>query len=69
MLAYAVATQRPSGVLIYAAGEDEPAVHEVVHLGQTLETIALNLDRPPEQILQQVGVLARRIEENPSVAA
>lgn len=63
LTAYAIATNLPGGVLVYAAGPDEPAVHEVVHLGKRLELLPLDLTVGPDAILEQVAVLGSRIAE------
>lgn len=63
LLAYTVATQLPVGLLIYAAGEDEPAIHDVAHLGKKLEVRTLDLTGRPAEILTQIAVLAERIRE------
>lgn len=61
LAAYAVATELPSGMLIYAAGGEEPTTHEVVHIGKRLEIVALDLATSPENVLSQVAALAQRI--------
>jgi 5-methylcytosine-specific restriction enzyme subunit McrC len=61
LLAYTVATRLPVGVLIYAAGEDEPAIHTTVHLGTELRIRTLDLTGPPIAILEQVALLAREM--------
>lgn len=61
LLAYATAVRLDSGLLIYAAGEEEPATHRVSYTGKILETLALNLDCPPKELLEQVKKLAARI--------
>lgn len=65
LMAYSVATNMPSGLLIYAAGQEEPTSHEVVYLGKHLETISLRLDCPPQQVLDQINDLAERISKPP----
>ena len=62
LLAYTVATGLPSGLLVYAAGEDAPEVHEVANAGIRLQTMAVELDKPPEQVLAQIGALAQRMQ-------
>lgn len=69
LLAYSVATNLPVGTLIYAAGEEDPTLHEVVHLGKRLETVAMRLDCSPQELLDQVKVLARRISDLPLAPA
>ncbi len=49
------------GMLIYAVGDDEPVTHVVVHLGKSLEMVALELNAHPEAILRQIRGLAERI--------
>lgn len=61
LLAYTVATGLDGGLLIYAAGEGEPVVHEVVDLGKRLEVVTLDLTREPEEILRQVEVVAGKV--------
>ena len=61
LLAYCVATDLPSGLLIYAAGEGEPFRHEVVNLGRLLEVVTLDLTAAPAQLLGQIAAIADRI--------
>jgi 5-methylcytosine-specific restriction enzyme subunit McrC len=68
LLSYTVATDLPSGLLIYAAGGPKPRTHEVVMLGKRLEVIALDLDGPPESILEQIAVVAKRVRHQRSAA-
>lgn len=63
LLAYTVATQLAIGLLIYAKGEAEPAVHEVSYLGKKLEVRTLDLSGSPREILTQTASLAERIRE------
>ena len=64
LLAYCVATQLDTGLLIYAAGEvDHPVVHTIRHLGHQIEIRTLELAGEPTQILAQIATLARRIED------
>lgn len=64
LLAYTIATGLPSGTLIYAAGEREPVIHEVVDLGKRLEVTTLDLSREPSEILSQVAELAKRLRQS-----
>ena len=64
LLAYAIATDLPGGLLVYAAGESEPAVHEVVYLGRNLEVVSLDLAGSPEQVLEQIDGVAIRIRSH-----
>ena len=68
LLAYCVATGLPGGLLIYAAGAEEPFRHEVVNLGRTLEIVTLDLAASPVELLAQVEVLASRIRRAAGVA-
>jgi hypothetical protein len=61
LLAYTVAADLPCGLLLYAAGEGEPVVHEVVEVGKRLEVVTLDLSGNPDEILEQVAGVARRI--------
>ncbi len=61
LLAYATALDLPGGMLIYAEGEAEPAVHEVRHLGKRLEVAAVNLSGDFDQIFDHIDQLAKRI--------
>ena len=61
MLACCVAAGLPSGLLVYAQGEEEPARHAVPRAGVTIEVEALALDGEPEAILASVARLAQRV--------
>jgi 5-methylcytosine-specific restriction enzyme subunit McrC len=62
LLAYTVAAGLPSGVLIYAKGEEEPAVHTVVHSGKQLKVFALDLSVSPDGVLNQIQRIAGDIQ-------
>ena len=62
MFAYCTAAGLPSGLLVYAQGEDEPARHAVRRAGVTIEVDTLALGGEPDAILASVARLARRIE-------
>ena len=61
LLAYAAALDLPGGLLIYAQGEQEPAVHRVRHSGKLLEAAALDLSGAPEALLARIAELAKRV--------
>ena len=61
MLAYCTAANLPSGMLIYAAGEDVAGKHRINHAGKTIEVATLDLSGTPEDILREVGRLAERV--------
>lgn len=63
MLAYTVATGLDAGLLVYAAGEGDPATHAVVNLAKTLHVVALDLSGSADQILAQIGGLARLVRQ------
>ncbi|MDQ3701765.1 MAG: McrC family protein [Chloroflexota bacterium] len=63
LLAYTTAADVPGGLLIYAAGEEEPATHEVLHADKRLEVATLDLASEPDAILTQIGKVAQRIRE------
>jgi len=58
LLAYTVATKLPTGLLIYASGEGEPARHVVTNVGKNLEVMSVNLHGTPSDILSQMQVVA-----------
>jgi len=62
LLAYAIATGLPGGLLCYAAGEGEPAIHEVVDIGKELQVTSVDLSGDPEEILadmERIAVIVR----------
>ena len=61
MLAYCTAADLPSGLLIYADGEGEPAKYRIDHAEKTIEVAALDLSGAPEAILGDVERLAERV--------
>ncbi len=61
LLAYTVATNLPSGLLIYASGEAEPNSYQVRFVDKSLEIVALDISGNPRQVLQQIDELADRI--------
>ena len=69
LLAYATALDLPGGLLIYAQGEQEPAVHRVRHAGKVLEVAALDLSGTPEALLDRIAELAKRIRAMRAPAA
>jgi len=67
LLAYTVATDLPGGMLIYAAGEDEPRTHEVKFAGKKLTVMALDLAGGRHDILKQIRSLAECIRQSVEV--
>ncbi len=61
MLAYLVATNLESGMLIYAETEAEPAVHKIVNLDRTVIIETLPVYGTPAAILDRVEELSARI--------
>ena len=63
MLAYCTAADLPSGLLIYAAGEDKPRLRtRSSTTGKTIEVASLDLRGTPEAILDEVRRLAGRVK-------
>ena len=62
LLAYATALNLPGGMLIYAKGEADPANYRVRHSGKTLEVVALDLETPLADILNQVKGLTEAVK-------
>lgn len=60
-LAYCTALDLPVGHLIYAAGNEEPATHEVLNAGTRIEVTALDLDQPPKDLLAHIYRLASQL--------
>jgi 5-methylcytosine-specific restriction enzyme subunit McrC len=61
MLAYTVATDLPAGLLIYAAGEGEPVVHEILNAGKRLAVTTLDVEGTPDRILGDIRRLANQV--------
>ena len=61
VLAYTIAADLPTGMLIYAAGEADEIVHRIVHLGKRIEVCTLDLVGTPEHMLGQIEAIARRV--------
>ena len=61
MLAYCTTLGLPRGHLVYAAGAGEPVVHTVRHAGVEISCDALDLAKPPDQLLTQIRDLATRL--------
>ena len=64
MLAYCTAANLPSGLLIYAKGESDPATYNITNANKTIELAAIDLEGQPEDILTQVKGLACRVERH-----
>ncbi|MBL8775347.1 MAG: hypothetical protein JNK12_05430 [Acidimicrobiales bacterium] len=60
-LAYCTALDLPTGQLIYAAGNEEPATHQVLNAGTRIEVTALDLDQPPKDLLGHIARLAAQV--------
>ncbi len=63
MLAYCIASDLPSGLLVYAADEHEPQTYDIKHVDKTIEVAALDLSGSPEAILEDVERLADIVRE------
>jgi 5-methylcytosine-specific restriction enzyme subunit McrC len=62
LLAYTIAAELFGGLLIYAAGEGEPAVHEIVNVGKQLEVISMDLSGTPGELLGEILSIADTIK-------
>jgi len=61
LLAYTTAAHLDTGYLIYAAGESEPTTHTVTPADKKLHVTTLQLANEPDDILNEISVLAERI--------
>ncbi|MFW6721973.1 McrC family protein [Streptomyces sp. MAR4 CNY-716] len=59
MLAYCTALGLPAGHLVYARGYEPSVTHRVRHAGIRINQHALALDRPPGELLDAIGTIAR----------
>jgi 5-methylcytosine-specific restriction enzyme subunit McrC len=62
--AYAIATGLDRATLIYAKSEGPATTHRIVHLGKTIEAIALDLSAPSALLLEQIDEIANRIRSS-----
>ena len=69
MLAYCTAADLPSGLLVYAAGEEAEARHEIKHANKTIEVATLNLTGTPDAMLAEVERLAGTVKARRRSAA
>ena len=60
MLAYCTAAGLPSGLLIYAAGEGEPATYRINHAGKTIEVDSLDLSGTSDFRSQRSAMKVKR---------
>jgi 5-methylcytosine-specific restriction enzyme subunit McrC len=61
LLSYVLTADLPAGLLVYAAGEADEAIHEVVHVGRRLVVTTLDISGSSEEVLGRVRALADRI--------
>ena len=67
MLAYCVAADLPSGLLIYPADElerTEPHRYQIRNTGKTIEVASIDLQGQPDNILKEVARLAERVKSH-----
>lgn len=62
MLAYCTALNLREGHLVYAKGNEEPALHDIRNADISIVAHALDLSAPPSDLLAQVAAVARRIQ-------
>ena len=63
-LAYAVAAGLPSALLIYAHGEGNPVTYDIPEAGKRIEVDVLDLHGQPDEILERVKRLARKVRKH-----
>lgn len=61
MLAYCVRYGLSDGHLIYASGEEQPRIHQIMGMGTRIHCHAVDLDRSPEEMLASIKSLAQLI--------
>ena len=64
MLAYCIASNLPSGLLVYAAEEHAPTRHVIENIAKTIEIAALDLSGDPEAILEDVRRIAGLVRKH-----
>lgn len=64
MLAYCTRFALPSGHLVYAKGEEEPQVHEIIGRDTKIYCHAIDLNQAPGALLDQVRRLASNIHRS-----
>jgi 5-methylcytosine-specific restriction enzyme subunit McrC len=62
MLSYLIAADLPAGLLIYAAGEPDEVVHDIVNIGRCIAVNTVDVSGSPEQILVRIGRVAQQIK-------
>ncbi|MFJ6379299.1 McrC family protein [Kitasatospora sp. NPDC092039] len=62
MLAYCTALRLTEGHLVYAKGSARRTSHRVRHAGVTVHQHALDLERPPAELLAEIAAIARHLE-------
>ncbi|MDC0284710.1 McrC family protein, partial [Mariniblastus sp.] len=67
LLSYTIAAGVPEGLLIYAKGEAEPAVHMIRMASKKLKVIALDLTGKPDEVLAQIRNAADHIKQQKSM--
>jgi 5-methylcytosine-specific restriction enzyme subunit McrC len=63
LLAYTIGTDLRGGLLVYAAGEGDPIIHETINVGKRLEVTTINLSGSIESIFFSMERLADRIRD------
>lgn len=69
LLAYCTATGLDEGLLVYAEQRGGPAVHRVLHSGQRLHVMAIDLETPTDALERRCDDLATRVLAMASRAA
>ncbi|MGI8868225.1 MAG: McrC family protein [Mycobacteriales bacterium] len=66
MLAYCTAVALPRGHLVYAKGNEAATVHTVRNVGIEIIQHAVDLDVPPDELVEQMRILAAQVSASRS---
>eukprot|EP01047_Picozoa_sp_COSAG01_P001866 COSAG01_NODE_46_length_32080_cov_716.589319_15_plen_409_part_00 len=66
LLAYTIAAGIPEGLLIYAKGESDPAIHKIVMASKKLTVMGLDLAGSPDEVLGQIQTVAQEVKSQRS---
>ena len=68
LLSYTIAAGVPEGILIYAKGEEEPAVHNITMANKRIKVMALDLEGEPRDVIAQIERVARNVRAQRTLA-
>jgi 5-methylcytosine-specific restriction enzyme subunit McrC len=66
MLAYCTVLGLDTGHLVYARGNEHPATHRITRSGVTIVCHALDLEKAPAELLDDVATLATGLSRRPT---